>query len=103
MLRLLVVEVEAVVRLHGGEFRLVSSGSPGKRIGDSVAIFNIEIEMNIRVKRNWLTSERRLSESITPSVVSRASNSSLSTLLELRNSEIPTFEYFTSTKVENFR
>ena len=103
VIRFGVVQVEAVVRLHGGEFRLSTTGSPGQAIGNSVAILNVEIEVDIRVKRDGLTSERRLSESITPSVVSRASNSGLSSLLELLNGKIPAFEYFTSTKVENFR
>jgi hypothetical protein len=102
VLRLFIVEVEAVVWLHGGELGLFASGGPCERIGDSVAILNINIKVDIGVKRDWLTSKRRLGESITPSVVSRTSESSLRSFLELRNGEIPTFENFTSTKVEYF-
>lgn len=58
VLRFLVVQVEAIVRLHGGEFRLSATSSPGKRVGNSVAVLNRDIEVDIRVKRNGLTSER---------------------------------------------
>jgi len=102
VLRFHVMEVEAVVGLHSGELGLSASSGPGEGIGDSVTVLNVDIEVDIRVKRNGLTSERRLSEGITPSVVSRASKSSLRSLLELRDGEIPTLEYFTSAKVENF-
>ena len=55
---LLVVEVEAVVRLHGGELGLLATGSPSETVGNSVAVLNGDIEVDIRVKRDGLTSER---------------------------------------------
>lgn len=101
--RLLVLQVEAVVRLHGCEFRLLSTGSPGETIRNSVAINNIEVEVDIRVERDWLSSERRLGEGIAPSVVSWAGDSSLGSLFELLESKIPAGKNFTSAKVENLR
>lgn len=103
MSRLLVVQVEAVVRLHSGELGLLSTSSPGKTVRDSVAILNVDIEVNIRVQWDRLTSERRLSEGITPSVVSWAGKSSLRSLLELLEGKIPTLPNFTSAKVEDLR
>lgn len=103
MSRLLVVQVEAVVRLHGSELGLLATSSPGKTVRDSVAIFDVDIEVNIRVQWDRLTSERRLSEGITPSVVSWAGKSSLGSLLELLEGKIPALEDFTSAKVENLR
>jgi hypothetical protein len=44
-----------------------------------------------------------LSEGITPSIVSRASKSSLGSLLQLLEGKIPALKNFTSTKVEYLR
>jgi hypothetical protein len=89
--------------LHSGELGLLATSSPGKTIRDSVAILNGDIEVNIRVQRDGLTSERRLSIGITPSVVSWAGDSGLGSLFELLESKIPALENFTSAKVENLR
>jgi hypothetical protein len=58
VLRFRIVQIEAVVWLHGSEFRLLSASSPGKAIRNSVAVLNGNIEVDIRVKRDRLTTER---------------------------------------------
>jgi hypothetical protein len=78
----------------------LASGGPCKAIRNSVTVLNVDVEVDIRVKRDWLTSKRRMSECITPSVVSRTCKSGLSSLFELRNGKIPALEDFTSAKTE---
>lgn len=103
--RFSMMEVHADISLHSGGLRLEATGSPLNIVSfwSSVALNNLNIKVNIRVERNWFTSKRSLSVCITPSVVSWASNLSLSSLLELRNSKIPTLENFRFTNGENLR
>jgi hypothetical protein len=103
--RFSMMEVHADISLHGGGLRLEATGSPLNVVifRDSVALKNFKIKVDIGVKRNWFTTKRSLSISITPSVMSWASKLSLSTCFKLRNSKIPTLENVGFTNGENLR
>lgn len=102
LLRLSVVHVEANLRLHGGSSRLIATLGPGGMlIRGSVALFNAELESNIRVERDGLATEGSLSIGVTPNVVSGADDGSLGTLLELGHGKVPALEDLGLTDVED--
>jgi hypothetical protein len=91
--RLSVMKIHANISLHSGGLWLETTVSPlNVGVWSSIALFNLKIKVNVRVERDWLTAERRLSVSITPDIVGWARDFSLGARLELRHSKVPTFE-----------
>ena len=65
---------------------------------NSVAVNNFDIELNIGVEWNWLTTKWRLGESTTVSVIGWAVKACLGSLAELSKSEIPAGEDLVGTE-----
>ena len=93
------VEVHASIWLHSSGMWLSSWGYP---YWCSVTFSDFNIEVNVWVKWDWLSSERCLGVSSSISVVWWAADSCFSSLFQLRNCEIPTVEDFSWSKIEGF-
>jgi hypothetical protein len=83
--------------LHGGKIL----NWLGKRSFRSmVALNDLNIEGDITVEWNWLTTKRSLSVGTSVSVVAWAVESSLGSLGELGDCEFPALEYLASSECE---
>ena len=80
------MEVHASAWLHSGGVWL--SDLLGE-LWDSVAVDNLDIELNIGVEWDWLAAEWGLGESTTVSVVGWAVKAGLVSLVELSEGEVP--------------
>lgn len=92
------VEVHADTWLHGGGDWL---GEIGGSVWDLVAFLDSEIEVNIGVKWDWLSTNTWPGVGITVSKVIWAMNLSIGTLGELTNSQFEALEGLMGTEGEN--
>ena len=91
------VDVHASTWLHsGGHWLLLVFGE----LWNSVAFDNLDIEINIGVEWDWLTTNWSPGEGTTVGIVRWAIKMSLGTLMELSESKIPAVEDFSSTEGE---
>jgi len=91
------VKIHASAWLHGGGLWL------GYLLGElwhSVALNDLNIEIDVGVERNWLTTDWGPGVSTTISIVRWARKMGLVTLVELWNSEIPAVEHLSGTEGE---
>merc|ERR1711990_181940 len=91
------VDVHASAWLHSGGVWL--SDLLGE-LWDSVAVDNLDVELNIGVEWDWLATEWGLGESATVSVVGWAVKTGLVSLVELSESEVPAREDFVGSERE---
>jgi len=96
-IRLFGVDVHASSWLHSGGVWLINLFG---ELWDSVAVKYFNIEFNIGVEWDWLTTKWGLGESTSISVVGWAVKACLGSLLELSKSEIPASKDFMSSKRE---
>lgn len=91
------VEVHASAWLHSsGHWLFFELGE----IWDSVALNNLDVEINIGVEWDWLATNWGPGEGTTVDIVRWAVKMSLGTLVELSDSKIPTVEDLSSTEGE---
>lgn len=91
------VDVHASSWLHsGGHWLFLVLGE----LWNSVALNNLDVEVNIGVKWDWLTTNWSPGESTAIGIVGWTVKMSLSTLMELSNGEVPAVEHFSSTEGE---